>query len=295
MMKRWLVSTAMMALLAVPLTARAQVSRTDTAVVTDTLISKRTVSPTYMVDTTRRDTISAGYSAGQYQRDTTYFTSRPDTMRRDTTIYGVTRSDTTYITQSHRDTTYVSTAYREENDHSAQEQAGFMIKGGWSFGNVSNRGVLPGDLSGRNGWALGLGFHGVSPVGFGIEGLWVQRGLNNAGLPIGDINARELDYIDVPAYLRLSVPFAVQPFLYAGPQASFEIRCRSGAVDCPDTGRPTTSWSAIIGAGVRLGLGLAVSVEGRYVYGLTDLHLSTITTSSSYRTRSFMILAGIGI
>jgi len=33
-------------------------------------------------------------------------------------------------------------------------------------------------------------------------------------------------------------------------------------------------------------------LEGRYVYGLTDLKLSTVTSSESYKTRSVLILVG---
>ena len=38
---------------------------------------------------------------------------------------------------------------------------------------------------------------------------------------------------------------------------------------------------------------MGLSVEGRYVYGLTDLNLNTVSTSESYQTRSFLLLAGI--
>jgi hypothetical protein len=34
-------------------------------------------------------------------------------------------------------------------------------------------------------------------------------------------------------------------------------------------------------------------LEGRYIYGLTDLKLGTITSSTSYKTRSFLLLAGL--
>jgi len=222
--------------------------------------------------------------------------TRDSTMRTDTTYVTTTRTDTVARYPATTDTTYrttTTTTYaKTDTDDDHNQRAGFELKGGMSWGNVSNRGVLPGQLEGRNGFALGVGMFGGSPVGFGIEGLYVQRGVDN---PTFDFNSRRLDYIDVPAYLRLSVPLPLQPFVYAGPQASFEIRCRAGGTDCPDTGRPTTSWAGIIGAGIRVNPGVALTVEGRYVYGLTDLHLSTITSSSSYRTRSFMLLAGIGI
>lgn len=46
------------------------------------------------------------------------------------------------------------------------------------------------------------------------------------------------------------------------------------------------------GAGASLG-GRGLSLEGRYMYGLTDLKLSTVTSSTSYHSRSFLILAGV--
>src|SRR5690242_11182243 len=56
-------------------------------------------------------------------------------------------------------------------------QSGFGIKGGASFGDVSNKGVLPGDLGGRTGFAVGLSLASRGGlVGLGVEGLYAQRG-----------------------------------------------------------------------------------------------------------------------
>ncbi len=265
-MKSWLLPALSIAL-AVPTIAQAQV-RADT-------------------NTTRRDTVvTETQTRTSTLTDTVYRGGGvADTTVRTTPSY----SPPTYSTGS----TTSGTQYASQDEDDKDQRAGFEIKAGASWGDVSNRGVLPGNLRGRNGVALGVAMFGGSPVGFGVEGLYVQRGVDTESLIT--INERHLDYIDIPAYLRMSVPFALQPFVYAGPQVSFEIRCRAGAGGCPDTGRPMTSWSGVIGAGVRFNPGFALSVEGRYVYGLTDLHLSTVTTSSSYRTRSFMLLAGFGL
>lgn len=171
----------------------------------------------------------------------------------------------------------------------AQAQGGLGIKGGLSFGNVSNRGVLPGNLDTRTGFAVGLAFTpGTSLLGLGVEGLYAQRGVE------GDApDTRKLDYVDVPVYLRATLSLSgIAPFGYAGPQVSFELRCRTGDGACPSSDRPKTTTAAVIGGGVRLGTRSAISLEGRYVYGLTDLKLSTLTSSTSYKTRSFLILAG---
>lgn len=169
-------------------------------------------------------------------------------------------------------------------------QGGLGVKGGLSFGNVSNRGLLPGNLDTRTGFAVGFALvPGGSLLGIGVEGLYAQRGVEGSNPP----DSRKLDYVDVPAYLNVAIPLpALAPFAYAGPQLSFELRCRTGNSACPATDRPKTTFAAVIGGGVRLGARRALSVEGRYVYGLTDLKLSTITSSASYKTRSFLLLAG---
>ncbi len=166
------------------------------------------------------------------------------------------------------------------------------IKGGVSHGNISNVGVLPGDLGARTGFAIGLSVASrpTTLFGMGVEGLYAQRGAHSAN----NASSFELDYVDVPVYLRVLAPApGLQPFAYAGPQVSFEVRCRTGTADCPDSDRPSVTYAGVIGAGVRLGQGSGVSIEGRYVYGLRDLKLGTVTSGESYRNRSFQILVGL--
>jgi hypothetical protein len=162
--------------------------------------------------------------------------------------------------------------------------SGVMLKGGLSYGNISHGGVFPGDHKERTGFAAGVGVWAGSGLGIGVEGLYAQRG----------ITSRKLDYIDVPAYLRLELTNpAVSPFFYAGPQVSFELKCDADTGDCP-SGRSKTTYAGVIGAGLRLGNFSGLSLEARYIYGLSDLHLDTITSSESYKTRSFLVLLGVG-
>ena len=174
----------------------------------------------------------------------------------------------------------------------AHAQGMLSIKGGLSYGNVSNRGLLPGELDQRTGFAGGLALNPSRSAlfGLGVEALYAQRGVESS--TGGD--SRELNYVDVPVYLMASLPTpGAAPYLYAGPQVSFELACHDGVGDCPDGDRPKTSYAAVIGAGVRLGGAPGVSLEGRYLYGLTDLKLSTVTSSASYKTRSFLLMAGL--
>ena len=170
------------------------------------------------------------------------------------------------------------------------QPGGFGIKGGLSFGNVSNSGLLPGNVTQRTGFAFGVSGVTSGMLGIGAELLYAQRGVTSSVAA----DTRQLDYLDIPDYVRLALPMAaVTPFAYAGPQASFELKCGAGSFDCPDTGRPKATFAGVIGAGLRLGAGHGLSVEGRYVYGLTDLKLDTVSSSKSYQTRSFLLLAGI--
>ena len=176
-------------------------------------------------------------------------------------------------------------------------QAEFGIKAGASFGNISNTGVLPGNLKTRIGAAGGLflGYR-ASVIGFGVEAMYAMRGARS-DQSIAD-QWTHLDYVDIPAYLKVTIPTpALRPFVYAGPQVSFEAKCRTAnnTAPCPDAGRKKTDYAGVIGGGIRLGgSATGISIEGRYVYGLTDLKLSTVTSSESYKNRTFMILVGIG-
>jgi hypothetical protein len=163
------------------------------------------------------------------------------------------------------------------------------VKGGASFGDVSNKGVLPGKLDSRTGFAAGVSVGlGGGLIGVGGEALYAQRGVT------GGAGDAKLDYLDIPVYLTMHAPTGpVAPFGYLGPQVSFELKCTNLDMDCVDDRRSTTDYAGVIGAGVRLGSGTRVTIEGRYVYGLKDLKLSTVSSDDSFKTRSFLILGGL--
>jgi len=169
--------------------------------------------------------------------------------------------------------------------------AQLSLKGGVIHGNVKATGAVPEDLGARTGFTLGLSMtSGFSLMGLGVDVLYAQRGAEGEGAT----GYWKLDYVDVPAYVIATLPTpGVAPYLYAGPQVSFEVRCRVGVAECPGESRAKTTYAGVIGGGVRLGSSKAVSLEGRYVYGVKDLRLETVTVGSNYRHRSFMILAGL--
>ena len=174
----------------------------------------------------------------------------------------------------------------------ASAQVEFGLKGGASFGNISNKGLLPGNLKTRTGWAAGasLGYR-AGLVGIGGEALFAKRGLKSDGT--GDL---KLDYVDIPVYLKIQAPTpGISPFGYNGPQVSFEVTCKVDNVDCADGDRSKTDYAGVVGAGVKFGNegGVGFTAEARYIYGLKDLKLGTVTSSESFKTRSFLILGGV--
>jgi len=173
----------------------------------------------------------------------------------------------------------------------ASHAQGIGIKAGYSYGSVpNNSGVLPGELSAHSGVAIGLGLLSGGVIGWGADALYAERGFSSSSAG----SSQQFTYVDVPVYLRaaLSNP-VITPFAFAGPQASIELRCDGGGGDCP-SGRPKTTYAGVIGGGATLHRLAGLSVEGRYVYGLTNLNLSTVSNSENYKTRSFMILVGLG-
>lgn len=178
----------------------------------------------------------------------------------------------------------------------AYAQGGVGIKAGLTFGNVDQSGVTPGSqtFSGINGFTAGLSLGTAgdrSAVGLRIEALYSRRGID-AGSNSPD--SRRIDFADVPLMLEVKLPVTgLAPYIYGGPQLSYQLRCATGAGGCPESNN-ALSYAAVVGAGLRLGGNSAFTIEGRYMYGLSDFTWTTVSNSESYRTRQFLILAGIG-
>lgn len=167
-----------------------------------------------------------------------------------------------------------------------------VVKAGYSYSSVpNNNGALPGTLSSHDGVAAGIGLVSSGLLGWGVEGMYAERGFNSSSAG----SSQRLSYVDVPAYLRVAIPLSsLTPYALAGPQGSYQLNCDAGGTGSCPSGQPKWTYAGVIGAGLKFGSLAGLSVEGRYVYGLTDLHLSTVSNSDNYKSRSFMILAGLG-
>jgi hypothetical protein len=169
---------------------------------------------------------------------------------------------------------------------------GIGVTAGYSYGSVPNQnGVLPGTLSAHSGIAVGVRATSGGLIGWGIEGMYAERGFESSSAG----SSQRLSYIDVPFTIRVGLPGpGVSPFAYLGPQGSYELHCDAGGgATCP-SGREKMTYAGIVGGGLRFGSLMGLSVEGRYVYGLTNLNYGTVSNSGSYKSRSFMLLAGLG-
>ena len=121
-----------------------------------------------------------------------------------------------------------------------------------------------------------------------------------------------LNYIEVPLLLmaRLTSREApLYPFLYAGPQVSFETRCQvtgeldgvSASFDCDapelDGGLETakTDFGLVFGGGLEILYSrLTIQLDARYRLGLTNLNAAEDASEVSVKSRGWSFMLGVG-
>ncbi|MES2125039.1 MAG: porin family protein [Gemmatimonadota bacterium] len=174
--------------------------------------------------------------------------------------------------------------------HNASAQTTVGLKGGLSFSTLTNK--QP-DWKSRTGFAAGIALDmRAGPIGIQPELLYVQKGVKSDGSPSSD--APKLDYAEIPVLLKVTIPLpALQPFVYAGPSVGFRLSCKLGEVDCASGVIKSTDFGAALGGGIRLGGNKGLTLEGRYMWGLKDVH--DLTSGVDSRTRTFLVLAGVSL
>ena len=170
-------------------------------------------------------------------------------------------------------------------------QASLGLKGGVSFATLSNKAP---DWKSRTGFALGAAFDlGSGLIGIQPEVLYVQKGVTFGGTPTSSSDAPRLGYLDVPVLLKLTVRTpGIQPMAYAGPSVNFRLSCSVNGVDCKSLTK-STDYGVVLGGGVRLGGSHGLTVEGRYTWGLKDVHDPGAGVAN--QTRTFLLLAGVSL
>jgi hypothetical protein len=170
-------------------------------------------------------------------------------------------------------------------------QASLGLKGGVSFATLSNKAP---DWTSRTGFAVGAAFDlGSGLIGIQPEVLYVQKGVTFGGAPTTSSDAPRLGYIDVPVLVKLTLRTpGIQPMAYAGPSVNFRLSCSVNGVDCTSLTR-STDYGVVLGGGVRLGGSHGFTVEGRYTWGLKDVHDPGAGVAN--QTRTFLVLAGVSL
>lgn len=163
------------------------------------------------------------------------------------------------------------------------------------------------DVDSRVGFNVGasLAFPVVGDLGMRVGAGYAQRG----AVPYsGDIlgTAVRLDYVEVPALLRYSVPMgrSFGMHLYAGPTFAWEIGCEAAgsvlgfelARSCQDLGVPTSGFdvAATGGAGFTFGAsgGPVLSMDVLYDHGLMSV---VDALGIDVENRTWKVQAGIGV
>lgn len=167
------------------------------------------------------------------------------------------------------------------------------------------------------------GFRVAGVLRYGFGGMWglqsgvglTQKGAtappSETGLT-GDLDFN-LGYVEIPLLLTLDIPTGpapVNPRLFAGPQVGFESACDvsadisgvSESVECNadalgentlDT--KSTDVSLVFGGGLDFGLGgpVALTLDGRYDLGLTDINDIQDAGATEIKNRTFSISGGL--
>lgn len=169
-------------------------------------------------------------------------------------------------------------------------QTSFGLKGGLSYATLSDKSP---DFGNRTGLAAGVavdvraGLIGIQP-----ELLYVQKGVTATGSPSG--SSPKLDYAEVPVLLKVTLGTpGIQPMIYAGPSVGFRLNCKVLEVNCASGTIKSTDWTAVLGGGVRIGGNKGLTLEGRYSWGLKDIH--DVSAGVDQKTRTFLALVGFSL
>ena len=165
------------------------------------------------------------------------------------------------------------------------------LKGGLSFATLSN--AAP-DLKTRTGFAGGIALNlGRGPVVLQPEALFVRKSATREILPGEESASMRVDYLELPLLVRLNLPAGgVTVFGLAGGLYDIVLSCGLVGGTCPSY-VSKHDFGVALGGGLRFSGRRGLSIEGRYTWGLKQI--SEISTGLDQRTRTFMILAGIGL
>ena len=165
------------------------------------------------------------------------------------------------------------------------------LKGGLSFATLSN--AAP-DLKTRTGFAGGIALNlGRGAVVLQPEALFVRKSATRELIPGEEPTSVRVDNLELPLLVRLNIPVGgVTAYGLAGGLLDIVLNCDLVGGACPNY-VSKHDFGVALGGGIRFSGRRGLSIEGRYTWGLREV--SEISTGLDQRTRTFMILAGIGL
>jgi hypothetical protein len=184
----------------------------------------------------------------------------------------------------------------------AHAQTQLNILAGATFAEL--RGIKDVDLDRRSGAMGGLSL--VIPLGGGMLALQPEALVTSKGstAPRNATGGVRLSYAEIPVLLRLNLvrSGAVQPHLYAGPYAGYQISCRiqgsdADCDDAPGVSTNTVDIGGILGGGVTIGLsGLRATIGARYGFGVSKVaEFDVGNVRESARTGTYAVYLGLGL
>lgn len=135
----------------------------------------------------------------------------------------------------------------------------------------------------------------TSSIGARVEAAYAMKGVKSANFDL----TVALDYIEIPALARVTLPGSIGPVLFAGPALGIKVtserRTPSGDNDYGDLVRPI-DYGLAAGAGLSFGLGSQdVLVDVRYTRGLRSVFDFGDPSDSDSDDKNEVISVGVGL
>jgi len=172
------------------------------------------------------------------------------------------------------------------------DRSGFGIHGGLNFNDFDvTSNTVTNAKNNTTGWLAGIHFEGEGPLTLRLEVNYSVRGYEYANL----VNVK-YNYLEIPLLVKFSpIPGPIKVFVEGGGSASLKLSTTVdtlGSSVTYDTNSSTWDFGLLAGAGlgVMVGPNTLLSVEGRYLYGLTNVSDDATVT---IHTRGIQALASL--
>ncbi len=175
----------------------------------------------------------------------------------------------------------------------AQQGVVLGFRGGVSVASASLDVSQTFSKSNRTGFAGGVFLnYDAAILGLQLGAEYTQKGVD---LDIGGaIHNLSLDYLEIPAVVKLGLPLGVlKPSVFGGVGLGFKTSCDDDGVDCGNEFK-STDFSGIAGADVAIYLSsVSLWADGRYHFGLSDISKASDVVGD-LKNRNWTLQAGIG-